>query len=336
MTTQRHQTSTAPAKAELAREMLAAMWRIRLFEEAARALFDRGLIRGAIHLSIGQEATIVGACAALDEADFMTGTHRSHGHPIAKGARLGPLMAELLGRSSGVCRGKGGSMHLADFSVGSLGESGIVAGSIPTSVGAALSSQIKDNGSVAMAFFGDGATTEGVFHESMNIAALWALPVVFLCENNLYGATVPIDQMTPGADIARRARGVRNARHQRRWPRRARRARGRIGGGCPRPRRRRADADRRQDLPVLRARLPTPGAASVSIDRRGDVLARAARPDLVVHPAMHLGGLAFERGVDEIAASVGIEVAEAVAFAELSEHPMPEAAFDDLYAEMRP
>jgi pyruvate dehydrogenase E1 component alpha subunit len=167
-------------------EMLRRMLRIRIFEERVASLKEKAELAGAAHLSTGQEATIVGACMALTDSDYMTGTHRSHGHPIGKGAALGPLMAELYGKETGVCRGRGGSMHLADFSIGSLGESGIVGGLIPVAVGAGLSAQMRGTDQVCLCFFGDGAVNEGVFHESLNLAAVWKLPVIFLCENNGY------------------------------------------------------------------------------------------------------------------------------------------------------
>ncbi|MFN8546151.1 MAG: thiamine pyrophosphate-dependent dehydrogenase E1 component subunit alpha [Candidatus Binatia bacterium] len=193
-----------PSRDELV-EVYRRIVRIRRFEEAAVDLHRRGEIPGAIHTSIGQEATVVGACMALRAGDWMTGTHRSHGHPIGKGARLGPLMAELLGRATGVCRGKGGSMHLADFSVGSLGESGIVGSGLPIATGAGLSAQVRGTDQVSLCFFGDGAANQGTFHESLNLAAVWRLPVVYVCENNLYAATTPMALVTSVPNVADRA-----------------------------------------------------------------------------------------------------------------------------------
>ena len=187
-------------------EMLRRMFRIRLFEEKVAALKAKAQLPGAAHLSIGQEAEIVGSCMALRDDDYMTGNHRSHGHPIGKGASLGPLMAELYGRQNGVCRGKGGSMHLADFSKGSLGESGIVGGLLPTAVGAALSAQMRGTDQVCLCFFGDGAVNEGTFHESMNLASVWKVPVIFLCENNGYAMFTAAAQMTASANIVDRAK----------------------------------------------------------------------------------------------------------------------------------
>ncbi|HET8613878.1 MAG TPA: thiamine pyrophosphate-dependent dehydrogenase E1 component subunit alpha [Actinomycetales bacterium] len=173
--------------AELATRTLGTMWRIRRFEEAVDDLFARGMMHGTMHLSIGQEASATGACFALSDGDSITSTHRGHGHCIAKGADLTRMMAELLAKETGYCRGRGGSMHIADVATGNLGANGIVAGGIPIAVGAALGNQMRDNGNVVLSFFGDGAANEGAFHEAVNLAAIWRLPVVFMCENNKYG-----------------------------------------------------------------------------------------------------------------------------------------------------
>lgn len=182
------------------------MLRIRHFEDKAEAIHAAGEIPGALHTYAGQEASGVGACIALRVDDYMVGTHRSHGHPIAKGAKLRPLMAELLGKVTGVCKGKGGSMHLSDFSVGSLGETSIVGSGIPVAAGAALGSMLQGNDRVALCFFGDGATNEGAFHEGMNLAAVWKLPAIFVCENNGYAVSTPAHAAVPVKDIAERAK----------------------------------------------------------------------------------------------------------------------------------
>ena len=187
-------------------EMQRRMLRIRLFDERASKMVKRGEIPGTVHASIGQEAQVVGSCMALADGDYMTGNHRSHGHPIGKGAALGPLMAELVGKAAGVCGGKGGSMHLADFKVGSLGESGIVGSSIPIATGAALSSKVLGNGRVSLAFFGDGAANQGCLYEAMNMSSIWKLPIVFLCENNHYALSTPAHTVTAGV-VANRAAG---------------------------------------------------------------------------------------------------------------------------------
>ncbi|MCY3995108.1 MAG: thiamine pyrophosphate-dependent dehydrogenase E1 component subunit alpha [Rhodobacter sp.] len=187
-------------------EMQRRMLRIRRFDERCSKLVKFGHIPGTVHTSIGQEAQVVGATVALGPEDYMTGNHRSHGHPIGKGSNLGPLMAELFGKATGVCGGKGGSLHLADFSVGSLGESGIVGSSIPIATGAALTAKVKGTGRVSLAFFGDGASNQGGLYESMNLASVWGLPVVFLCENNQYALSTPAHTVTAGV-VAERAAG---------------------------------------------------------------------------------------------------------------------------------
>jgi len=174
--------------------MYRAMWTIRRFEEAAGQFYQQGLLKGGVHPSIGQEAVAVGACAALRRDDWITSTHRGHGHHIAKGADLGRLMAELLGKATGYCHGHAGSMHMAAFDVGSLGAYPIVASGVPVATGAALSAAMQGLQRVALSFFGDGALGQGVLHESLNLAAVWKLPVVFLCENNGYAVSTPNSQ----------------------------------------------------------------------------------------------------------------------------------------------
>jgi len=188
-------------------EMLRRMERIRKFEDAAVELHKNGEIRGSLHTSHGQEGEIVGACMALRLDDYMVGNHRSHGHPIGKGAKLRGLMAELLAKETGVCRGKGGSMHLADFSVGSLGETSIVGSGIPVAAGAALGAKMQGIDRVSLCFFGDGASQEGAFHEGINMAAIWQVPAIFLCENNGYAVSTPITKTALVANIADRAAG---------------------------------------------------------------------------------------------------------------------------------
>ncbi len=178
---------------------------IREFE--LRAINERkaGLIPGFIHSCVGQEATAVGACAALRTDDVITSTHRGHGHLIAKGGEPRYMMAELAARSTGYCGGKGGSLHMTDFDLGILGANGIVAGGLPMATGAALAFQMREEARVALAFFGDGAVNEGAFHEAANLAGLWKLPIIFFCENNLYGEGTPQSKQSPVADLAIRA-----------------------------------------------------------------------------------------------------------------------------------
>ncbi|MBL6628742.1 MAG: thiamine pyrophosphate-dependent dehydrogenase E1 component subunit alpha [Candidatus Actinomarina sp.] len=185
-------------------ELHRMMMLIRLFEEALEEMFSRGLLHGTMHLSIGQEATAAGACLALQKNDLITSTHRGHGHCLAKGAEPYKMFAELLGREDGYCRGRGGSMHIADLSNGNLGANGIVAGSLTISVGAALSFQMQKKENIILCFFGDGAVNEGSFHEALNLASLWNLPVLFLCENNQYGMSMATDKAVAGDSIASR------------------------------------------------------------------------------------------------------------------------------------
>jgi acetoin:2,6-dichlorophenolindophenol oxidoreductase subunit alpha len=190
-----------------ARRTLEAMWRIRRFEEAVDDLFARGLMHGTMHLSIGQEASATGACFALRDDDAITSTHRGHGHCIAKGADLDRMMAELLAKETGYCRGRGGSMHIADVATGNLGANGIVGGGIPIAAGAGLAYRLQGIDRVVVSFFGDGATNEGAFHEAVNLAAIWKLPVVFVCENNKYGMSFSTEKSMAVETIAERAQG---------------------------------------------------------------------------------------------------------------------------------
>lgn len=188
-------------------DMYANMVRIRKFEVILTECFTKGMLAGNIHTSVGQEAVAVGACKALEKRDFITATHRGHGHCIAKGAKTDIMMAELFGKVTGYCRGKGGSMHVADISLGILGANGIVGAGIPIATGSGLTSKIRGTDEVTLAFFGDSASNQGTFHESINMAAAWKLPVVYLCENNQYGVSVNIHTVTNTDCIAVRAKG---------------------------------------------------------------------------------------------------------------------------------
>lgn len=185
--------------------MYVSMLRIRKFEERVVELFAQGKIPGFVHSYIGEEAVAVGACSALEPTDYITSTHRGHGHLIAKGGDLKYMMAELYGKKTGYCKGKGGSMHIADVDLGILGANGIVGAGLPIATGAALSSLMQKNRRVALCFFSDGASNRGTFHESLNMASIWKLPVVFLCENNMYGISMPQRKGMAIEDIADRA-----------------------------------------------------------------------------------------------------------------------------------
>ena len=187
--------------------MYKMMLRIRAFETRAAECFTKGMLAGNIHLCIGQEAVPTGACYALEKDDYMTSTHRGHGHCIAKGADMDKMLAELFGKKTGYCKGKGGSMHIADVEgLHSLGANGIVGAGIPIAAGSALASKIKGDKHVTLCFFGDSASNQGTFHEAVNMAAAWKLPVVFLCENNNYGVSVNIHTVTNTDTIAVRAK----------------------------------------------------------------------------------------------------------------------------------
>ena len=190
---------------EQLRECLRRMILIRLFEENAEQAYMRGLIHGTMHLSIGQEASAVGVGAFLTDADKITSTHRGHGHCIAKGADPARMFAEFFGKETGYCRGRGGSMHIADVTRGNLGANGIVGGSLPIAVGAALALKQQKKADAVVCFFGDGASNEGAFHEALNMAALWRLPVVFVCENNKYGMSTSTERSMAVSNVADRA-----------------------------------------------------------------------------------------------------------------------------------
>jgi len=194
---------------ELSREfkigLLRRMMEIRAFEDKVFELLARDVLQGASHVYAGQEAVAVGACSAINERDYVTSTHRGHGHCLAVGADLKLMMAELCGKATGYCKGRGGSMHIADVASRNLGATGIVGGNIPVATGAGLAVQIQKTGGVVLCFFGDGASNTGSFHESLNMAGKWKLPVVYICENNLYGMSVSVERACAIADIAARA-----------------------------------------------------------------------------------------------------------------------------------
>ncbi|MBU7011027.1 MAG: thiamine pyrophosphate-dependent dehydrogenase E1 component subunit alpha [Theionarchaea archaeon] len=188
-------------------EMYRKMLEIRKFEEKVYDLFTQNLIPGTMHLYIGEEAVAVGVCAALNPHDYITSTHRGHGHCIAKGASLQKMMAELFGKRTGYCKGKGGSMHITDKSIGMLGANAVVGGAIPIAVGAGLSCKLKYPERVTACFFGDGASNQGTFHEGINMAAVWDLPVIFVCENNMYAMGTRQSTIMKIEDISKRAAG---------------------------------------------------------------------------------------------------------------------------------
>ncbi|SFF91764.1 pyruvate dehydrogenase E1 component alpha subunit [Planifilum fulgidum] len=194
---------------ELSRDKAIWMYRkmveIRKFEDCVHKLFARGILPGFVHLYAGEEAVAVGVCAHLEEKDSITSTHRGHGHCIAKGCDLNGMMAELYGKATGLCKGKGGSMHIADLEKGMLGANGIVGGGFPLACGSALTAKLKGTKAVSVCFFGDGANNQGTFHEGINLAAIWKLPVIFVAENNGYAEATPFTYASSCTDIAQRA-----------------------------------------------------------------------------------------------------------------------------------
>jgi TPP-dependent pyruvate/acetoin dehydrogenase alpha subunit len=194
-----------PAERDLHVLLLRQMMEIRAFEDKVFELLARDVLSGASHVYAGEEAVAVGACAAIGPQDYITSTHRGHGHCLARGGDLKLMMAELCGKATGYCRGRGGSMHIADTAAGNLGATGIVAANIPVATGAGLACQLRRQRQVVLCFFGDGASNNGVFHESLNLAGLWRLPVVYVCENNLYGMSVAMSRACAVEHVAARA-----------------------------------------------------------------------------------------------------------------------------------
>lgn len=313
-------------------DMHRRMLRIRLFEERAATMVRRGQIPGTLHTSVGQEAQVVGACMALRPQDNIAGNHRSHGHPIGKGSKLGPLMAELVGKATGVCRGKGGSLHLADATIGSLGESGITGSSIPIAVGAAFSAQVLGEDRVALSFFGDGAANQGVLYESMNLATAWRLPVIFLCENNQYALSTPAHTVT-GGSIWKRGAGfgmpgvlvedgqdvlaVYDA----------------VAAAVERARR--GEGPTLIEVMTYRFREHAEGLR-LAVDYR-DAKERehwtGRDPIKLFRKTLIERGLADDAALDALEADVAKEVDDAVKFSDASPYPEPRVAFEDLFTD---
>jgi TPP-dependent pyruvate/acetoin dehydrogenase alpha subunit len=314
-------------------EKFTRMQRIREFETVAESIHAAGEIPGSLHTYTGQEATGVGACMALALEDYMVGNHRSHGHPIAKGAALRPLMAELLGKVTGVCRGKGGSMHLSDFSVGSLGETSIVGSGIPVAVGAALGAQLQGNGRVALAFFGDGATNEGAFHEGLNLAAIWKLPVIFVCENNGYAVSTPASVAVAVPDIADRAKAYAMA---------AAVVDGQDVDAVEAVVTQAVDRARAGGGPTLieaktyRFAEHAVNMGRVLLDRGAEVDTWRARDPIALYRAELIAGGIMAETLDAIISEVKDEVEDALRFARESDYPDQASAFDDVFVDRVP
>ena len=330
--------------------MFTQMLRIREFEERVKRTFEEhpGVIRGHTHLADGAEASIVGSLAAIGPDDYVLATYRCHGYPIVLGTDPKAMMAEIYGRSDGLCKGYGGSMHLTDVERGFLGTSGIVGQGIPHATGAAYAAQIEGKGRVVLSFFGDGASKQGAFHESLNVASLWKLPIVYVMENNSYNVVTRVEQEDANAAAGRAARrqgeGVQHAGRDRRRRRSGRGARAGGRGGRARAFGRRADAGRVARLPAERPRqhhraagrpAPLPrarGDRGLRCDR--GVRGRDARRPRPALPREARHRRDAERGAeaDELAAAARDEMAAAVAFGVESPFPAAEDATRYVYA----
>jgi acetoin:2,6-dichlorophenolindophenol oxidoreductase subunit alpha len=326
-----------PDRASIPLTTMLEMWRrmllIRRFEEEATRLLRLGRMPGVLHNVTGQEAGVVGYCFALEPGDYVLVTHRDHGQPIARGAELGPLMAEILGKATGVCGGKGGEMHLIDPSVGVLFGSAILGSGMPVAVGTALTSQVKRTGQVTLTTFGEGAANEGAVHESMNLAAIWKLPIVFVCENNGYAVTVPATYSLSVTDVADRAAGYG-------MPGRV------IDGEDPVAvcevvgeavkRARDGDGPSLVEIKTYRTvdhaeNLPTGPYRSES-----ELAAWRERDPIVSFRAKLISeGAATEESLAGLEATVEEEIATAVRFALDSPEPEPEALWQHMYVEER-
>jgi TPP-dependent pyruvate/acetoin dehydrogenase alpha subunit len=309
------------------------MTRIRRFEEAVDELHRRNLIPGGVaHLYIGEEAVAVGACSTLEDEDKVTSTHRGHGHLIAKGADVNLMMAEILGRRDGYCKGKGGSMHITDMSLGILGANGIVGGGIPIATGSGLSDKVLGRDSVTVCFFGDGAANQGVLHESLNLSSVWKLPVIYLCEANQYNEWTPSSTVTAGriADraLAFEVPGIAIDGNDVRLVRET------VGEAVRRARA--GEGPSLIEAVTYRQRGHELGEEAYGVAERppDEVAAWMAKDPLVRFRTYLVDETAISAStLDEIDAEEKERVAEAVLFAEASALPEPEEALDDLYLE---
>jgi TPP-dependent pyruvate/acetoin dehydrogenase alpha subunit len=314
-------------------DLMRRMVRIRRFEERVQSLARAGEFPGVVHLYIGQEAVAAGACGALRNDDYITSNHRGHGHIIGKGGELSRSMAELYGRATGYCGGKGGSMHIADMALGIIGANGIVGAGIPIATGAALSARLRGTDQVSASFFGDGAANEGTFHESLNLAAIWSLPVVYICENNGYGEFSKTEDMTALGEIARRADayGIPNTRVD--------------GNDAFAVHAAMAEAVSRArsgkgpsvlEAVTYRIRSHCEGLEVVFPDAQpaDEVEAWQARDPLQRHRDGLIAAGVGTAELDRIEAEVAAEVGAAVDFARASEQPDPSAALRDVWTEV--
>lgn len=312
-------------------EMYRKMVTIRVFDQRAVEEFHAGNIPGVVHAYIGEEAVAVGVCSALRRDDRIVSTHRGHGHTIAKGAEIKLMMAELFGRSNGYCRGKGGSMHIADFSVGMLGANGIVGAGLPIATGAALAAKLERSDRVAVAFFGDGASNEGAFHGSLNLASIWKLPAIFVCENNRWASGVSASYALSVADVSMRAvsynipgitvdgtdvLAVYEATEQA-----VQRARAGAGPTLV-------------ECKAYRWRAHSEARGNPADPRPREEIEMGPQHDPIASFATRLleQGVATTATLQQIDREVAVAVAEAIAFAKASPLPRPEDALLDVFA----
>ena len=313
----------------LCRELYRAVLRVRRVEERVRDLYAAGRMPGFIHLSIGQEAVAAAACATLRRDDLVTSTHRGHGHYLTKGGSLRGLIAELYGKATGCCRGKGGSMHIADVAAGYLGANGVLAAGLPLACGVGLSAKMRRTDQVCV-FFGDGAANRGPFHEAVNLAAIWRLPVVFLCENNGWASSTAFTAATAGGAIAARAAGygipgltvdgndavlVYEA----------------VWGAVSRARA--GEGPSLIEARTIRWQGHFEGDAQAYRDRQEVARARRTDPVLRLAERLRAADLWDPAWAKETEEAILAEIDEAVAFAEASPEPPPETAFTDLFVE---
>jgi len=311
-------------------EMFRKMLEIRLFEEKVFELYGQNLVPGTIHLYAGEEAVAVGVCSALRKDDYITSTHRGHGHCIAKGADLKRTMAEILGKKTGYCKGKGGSMHIADFNIGMLGATAVVGAGLPIAVGAGLSAKLKKTDQVTACFFGEGASNQGTFHESLNMASVWKLPVIFVCENNLYAMGTRQSLVMAIENVADRATGygipgvtvdgndvLAVYDHARTAVERARKGEGPTLIECKTYRHK---GHSRVDSAKYRPK------EEVEEWLRRDPIKRFREKLLQTNTAT-------EAEIGQIESQVADKIEEAVKFAKESPYPTPEEALEDVYVE---
>lgn len=318
------------AKANLL-DLYDRMLTIRRFEERVTELYAEGKLPGVVHMYIGEEAVATGVCSSLRNDDYITSTHRGHGHLIAKGGNVSRMMAELYGKATGYCKGKGGSLHITDASLGMLGANGIVCGGLPIAVGAAYgAAKIRHTDQVVVAFFGDGASNEGWFHESLNMASAWKLPVVFVCENNLYGVGTRLRRIAPLEDLALRASayGIPGASVDGNDVLAVREA-----GAEAISRARQGKGPTLLECKTYRHRQHFEGERQQYRDETERQRWLAKDPIVKLGTRMVESAIATQEELEQINRAVLGRIDEAVSFAEASPLPAPEDALADVFAE---